>query len=110
MAKFVISKRSNGNYEFTLKSSNGQVILTSQEYTLLTACENGIDAVRRNCKALRRFELKSIDENQYYFNLKAANGQVIGTSVMYNNALSRDNGVAAVMSMAIPASVEFVQI
>lgn len=93
-----------------MKSANGQVILTSQKYTILTACENGIDAIRRNCNVLRRFEVKSIDENQYYFKLKAANGQVIGISVMYNNALSQDNWVPAVMNMAILASIEFFQI
>jgi uncharacterized protein YegP (UPF0339 family) len=32
MGKFVISKRTNGDYQFNLKASNGQVILTSQGY------------------------------------------------------------------------------
>jgi uncharacterized protein len=109
MGKFVISKRSNGHYQFTLKTTSGKVILTSQGYTLLTACENGIDAVRRNCNLLKRYDLKSTDENHFYFNLKAANGQVIGTSETYSSALSRDNGVATVMGVASIAAIEFIE-
>ena len=32
MDKFVISKRSNGNYQFNLKANNGEIILTGEGY------------------------------------------------------------------------------
>ena len=45
--KFVISKRSNGEYQFNLKASNGQVVLTSEGYKDRAGCENGIASVKK---------------------------------------------------------------
>ena len=40
-----------------------------------------------------KFELKSNAKGQYSFNLKASNGQVIGSSQMYKAAAARDAGI-----------------
>ena len=42
MGKFVITMRKNGEFQFNLKATNGQVILTSEGYTTKAACMNGI--------------------------------------------------------------------
>ncbi|MCH5687292.1 YegP family protein [Niabella sp. W65] len=47
MGKFVISKRTNGEFQFNLKAGNGQVILTSEGYANKSGCENGIESVKR---------------------------------------------------------------
>lgn len=39
---------SSGKYRFNLKSSNNQVIGTSQSYETATARDNGIESVRNN--------------------------------------------------------------
>lgn len=46
--KFVISKRSDGEYQFNLKAGNGQVILTSEGYKAKSSCEDGIAPVKIN--------------------------------------------------------------
>ena len=46
--KFVISKRSNGDFQFNLKAGNGQVILASQGYADKAGCKNGIESVKKN--------------------------------------------------------------
>ena len=43
MGKFVVSLRKNGEFQFNLKATNGQVILSSEGYTTKAACMNGID-------------------------------------------------------------------
>ncbi len=48
MGKFVITKRSNGEFQFNLKANNGQSILSSEGYSTKNACENGIESVKRN--------------------------------------------------------------
>nr|WP_276899570.1 YegP family protein [Pedobacter kyonggii] len=48
MGKFVITKRSNGEFQFNLKASNGQTILTSEGYSAKSSCENGIESVKKN--------------------------------------------------------------
>lgn len=106
MGKFVIKKRTNGEYQFNLKASNGQDILASEGYTTKSACENGIESVRNNSQDDSKYERKTSTNGKYYFNLKASNGQVIGTSEMYESASGRDNGIESVKSNAPGASVE----
>jgi len=48
MAKFRLFKDRAGEYRFSLKSSNGQVIAQSEGYTTKQSALNGIDAVRRD--------------------------------------------------------------
>ena len=106
MGKFVISKRTNGEFQFNLNADNGQVILTSEGYGTKVNCENGIDSVRKNSQEDARFERKTSSNEKFYFNLKATNGQVIGTSQMYATEDNRDNGIASVKSNAADASID----
>lgn len=106
MGKFVITKRVNGEYQFNLKAGNGQIILVSEGYTTKANCTNGIESVKTNSKTDERFDRKSSSNGKYYFNLKATNGQVIGTSEMYETDASRENGIASVKTNAPIATVE----
>lgn len=106
MSKFIISKRTNDQFQFNLKADNGQVILTSQGYTTKASCENGIESVRSNSAAIENFDCNKSSDNQDYFNLKAANHQVIGTSEMYSSKTGMDTGIASVMKNARLASIE----
>lgn len=95
----------SGKWRFRLKATNGQTILASQNYEAKEGCENGIASVKENAGLLERFE-KSVSENgKPYFNLKASNGQVIGTSEMYESDAGRDNGIESVMTNAPEADV-----
>jgi uncharacterized protein len=106
MGKFILSKRVNGEYQFGLNATNGQNILRSEGYTTKAACENGIESVRKNAPEDARYERKVSSNNKYYFNLKATNGQVIGTSEMYESEASRDNGIESVKKNAPDSPVE----
>lgn len=48
MGKFVITTRKNGEFQFNLKATNGQIILTSEGYTTKAACLNGVESVRKD--------------------------------------------------------------
>jgi uncharacterized protein YegP (UPF0339 family) len=106
MGKFVISTRKNGEFQFNLKADNGQVILTSEGYTTKAACENGIESVKKNGGDDARYERKKSTNEKHYFNLKAANSQVIGTSEMYESSTAMENGIASVKKNAPGATVE----
>ena len=105
MGKFVITLRKNGEFQFNLKASNGQIILTSEGYTTKSACLNGIESVKKNCKVEARFDKKVASNGKPFFNLKAANGQIIGSSQMYVNEKNMLNGVASVVKNAPEAPV-----
>jgi uncharacterized protein YegP (UPF0339 family) len=47
-----------------------------------------------------KFELKEAKDGQFYFNLKAANGQIILTSEMYKSKSSATNGIESVIKNA----------
>ncbi len=106
MGKFVISSRANGEVQFNLKADNGQVILTSEGYKSRAACENGIESVKQNSARDQAFDRKTSANGKHYFNLKATNGQVIGTSEMYESSTAMENGIASVKKNAPAATVE----
>ena len=106
MGTFVIKKRDNGEFQFDLKAGNGEIILTSEGYTSKQGCENGIESVKKNAPEDDNYEKKTSSNNKYYFSLKAANGQVIGTSEMYESAAGRDGGIDSVKRNAPSATVD----
>ena len=106
MGKFVITKRTNGEFQFNLKAGNGEKILTSEGYTTKPGCSNGIDSVRTNSQDDNKYELKTSTNSKFYFNLTATNGQVIGTSEMYESEQGRKTGTASVKSNAPGAIIE----
>ena len=106
MGKFVITKRANGEFQFNLKAGNGQTILASEGYSSKANCENGIDSVKRNSQDDSKFERKTSSNDKPYFVLKATNGQIIGTSEMYESTASRDNGIESVKTNAPEATTE----
>ena len=105
MGKFEITTRKNGEFQFNLKATNGQVILTSQGYKSKDSCLNGVESVKKNSQDQKRFEVKQASNGKPYFNLMATNGQVIGSSQMYASEVNMQNGIASVMKNAPDAKV-----
>ena len=106
MGKFVITTRTNGEFQFNLKASNGQTILSSEGYTTKANCENGIESVKTNSQDDSKFDRKTSTNDKPYFSLKASNGQIIGTSEMYESEAARDNGIESVKSNAPDAATD----
>lgn len=106
MGKFVITKRSNGAFQFSLKADNGQAILSSEGYATRASCDNGIESIRKNSIDDGRFDRLTAKNGKAYFNLKAGNGQIIGTSELYESEAGRDNGIESVKKNAPGASVD----
>ena len=105
MGKFVITLRKNGEFQFNLKATNGQVILTSEGYNTKAACLNGVESVKKNAPIEARFEVKVAKNGKPFFNLKASNGQVIGASQMYSSEVTMKNGIASVAKNAPDAPI-----
>ena len=106
MGKFVITTRKNGEFQFSLKAGNGQEILGSEGYASRAACMNGVESVKRNSQDDKRFDRLEAKNGKPYFNLKATNGQIIGTSEMYETVASRENGIESVKKNAPDAIVD----
>lgn len=103
--KFEIYKDKRGEHRFRLKAGNGEIILASEGYKALSSCKNGISSVQKNAPDDKRYERKESKNGKFMFNLKAMNGQVIGTSEMYNTSAACENGIKSVMKNAPSADI-----
>ena len=103
---FIVLKSKNDKFHFNLTAKNGQVILSSEQYNSKSACQKGIEPVKNNSADASRYEKLTTNSGKFYFNLKATNGQVIGTSQMYASESTRDNGIRSVSENAGKAGVE----
>ena len=103
--KFELYKDKAGEHRFRLKAANGQAILASEGYNQRGGAENGIESVRKNGPDDARYERKETQSGKHMFNLKANNGQVIGTSQSYESASARDNGIESVKKNAPDAEM-----
>lgn len=101
--KFHLKKASNGQYHFNLLASNGQVILSSEQYKAKDSALNGIESVRKNAQREGAFEVKASSNEKHHFVLKATNGQVVGQSQMYASRISAEQGVESVKRHAAEA-------
>lgn len=93
---YEVSTNDKGQYSFVLKASNGQVVLRSEQYEAKASALNGIASVQKNSPLDERYELNTASDGRAYFNLKAGNAQVIGTSQMYASEANRSVGVESV--------------
>lgn len=118
MGKFVI-KNSGKGFSFTLKAGNGEVIGVSESYSSESACENGIESVRKNAPIANledqiagtsavnpKFEVYEDKKGECRFRLKARNGEIILASEGYKSKASCLNGIESVKKNAPDASVE----
>lgn len=84
-------------------AADGEIVLTSERYASAADARAGASSVRENARLEAGYEPRRAGDGQAYFVLKAANGEIIGTSEMYTTAGARDRGMAAVMGAASEA-------
>ena len=100
---FELKQNDKQQYWFTVKAGNGASVLRSEQYESKAAAEGGIASVQKNCAEEARYERKDAADGRCYFNLKAANHQVIGTSPMFDSPALRD---AAIVSVKIQRTID----
>lgn len=103
---FELNKSSNGQFNFALKTENDHVLLRSEQYESKAAAQSGIASIQANCALDARYEKKLASDGKPFFNLKAANHQIIGTSPMYGSEQARDDGIALVKASGAGTTVK----
>ena len=87
--------KTGSQFYFHLQASNGEIILASEGYSNRTGALNGILSVLDNGGIASRYDVKDASNGGAYFNLLAANKQVIGTSEVYASTSNAKAGVDA---------------
>lgn len=103
---FEINRNDKGEFHFKLLNADGKTLLRSEGYNAKASCTGGVESVRKNSADDKRFDLKSASDGRPYFNLKASNGQIIGTSPMFADNDACAAAVAAVKAGAAAATVD----
>ena len=102
----IYKSEKNEKFYFRLKAKNGQVILTSQGYANKAGAKNGVESVKKNAPDDSKYERKESSNGKVFFNLKAANTQIIGSSQMYKSKDGLEKGIASVKKNAAEGSVK----
>ena len=119
--KFEVKRTSDRRYMFNVRAGNTQVIASSQIYSTMAACRNGIESVGKNAPIapIEDQTLSSVNEEKcpkfqiyfdkagkYRFNLLAANGQnILACTQGYTQKSSCKNGIQSVINNASAAIV-----
>jgi uncharacterized protein len=106
MAKFEIKKSSNGTFYFHfIATGHSNVTIRSQLYRSKSGCETGIHSVKKNAPDEDQYTRLIATDETYYFNLKATNGEIIGTSPMFGSVAERENHITLLKIQALAAPV-----
>ena len=92
-ARFDVFRGADGRYYFNLHAANGEIVMSSQGYSAEESAWNATFSVAENGVNEARYEINDSADGGAYFNLKARNGRIIGTSEVY---VSRSNATRAV--------------
>lgn len=106
MASKYVLTRSGSQFHFVLKAGNGETILNSERYTTKSGALGGIDSVKQNSPIDARYIRKNATNGRPMFNLKAGNGEIIGTSETYSTESAREGGIASVKSNGPSATTD----
>lgn len=107
---FELYKDKTGEFRFHLKGKNEEIILTSEAYIQKATCENTIESVRRNSQDENKYDFKKSANDEWFFNLKATNGLIIGRSEMFDSEFNAQKGVNIVKMNAEEAEVTEIEI
>ncbi len=104
--KFTLFNGQDSQFYFNLKAPNGEIIGASEGYTQKHNAINGIESVRVHSQTDNNFTVwQSQNDSQWYFHLKASNGEIILSSEGYTSKQNSLHGAGAVKAYAPDAEL-----
>ena len=88
------------------KQVAGRLFSWARDTKQKNGAENSVKSVKTNAPNDARYDRKTSANGKVYFVLKAANGEIIGTSEMYSSESVRDNGIESVKTNAPDAGID----
>ena len=90
----------DGQHYFHLVAANGENVLRSEGYVSTTGMKNGMASVVQNAVDSSQFQILEASDGEWYFNVVAANHQIVGTSEMYSTKSNATRGASTVRALA----------
>lgn len=102
---YTIKQGKDEQFYFNLKAANHEIILQSEGYHQKQGAINGIESVQTNCSDEAKYERRTSANGQFYFILKAGNGEIIGKSELYTSAQAMENGINSVSRNGVTSEI-----
>ena len=93
-------------FSFSFINAAGHAVVKSENYKAKKSALSGIESVKKNCVNDARYELKETKNGKFFFNVKASNGQIVGTSMLFATEADRNGAIAELKSAGPGAAVE----
>lgn len=106
MERFEISTRPNGEYQFCLKTSDNEVIITSEDsFRSFRDCNNAILNVRKAAIHESAFEKQRTHDGHFFFRIRTKTGDVAGVSRLFDGELICNNYIQMVQNSIVRAAM-----
>jgi uncharacterized protein YegP (UPF0339 family) len=92
-------------FTFIYINAEGKTIVKSENYAQKASAKNGIESVRKNCQDDARYELKESSNGKAFFNIKSTNGQIVGTSALFETETERSAAIAELKADSTTAEI-----
>jgi len=92
-------------FSFIFVNAEGKTIIKSENYAQKASAKNGIESVKKNCQEDSRYELKESSNGKAFFNIKSTNGQIVGTSALFEDEAQRSAAIAELKADSADAEV-----
>lgn len=93
-------------FSFIFTDKDGNTLIKSENYKQKTSATNGVESVRKNCLVDERYEFKKAKNGKFFFNIKATNGQIVGTSGFFASEDERKSAITYLKRYAPKAKLE----
>ncbi|HLX22734.1 MAG TPA: YegP family protein [Usitatibacter sp.] len=108
--KFVLNLVGTSEFHWSLRARDAQTMLSSRIYDGKAAADTAIESCRINSQDDARYERLSSNDARYYFVLKTANGELLGTSEIYPTLAAREKGIALCKESAPSAKTAYIPV
>jgi uncharacterized protein len=105
--KYTVSLVGTSEYHWSLMARNAQTMLSSKIYAAKAGAETGIEACRVNSQDEARYDRMPANDSRYYFVLRSADGEIIGTSETYHTSRAREQAIALCKESGALAKVAY---
>ena len=98
-ARVEVLQGESGKFRFNVHAKNGEIVLSSEQYSSAAAAFNGAFAVQAEAKNAAAYTVLENAARGYYFTVKAQNGEIIGVSQQYTTKAAAEGGIASLQSV-----------
>jgi len=102
-SRIILIQNVTGQYSFTFRAIDGQLLLTSISFPDKDTALHGIELTRSLAQTAQHYQIRSAGGGQYYFELKNSEGEMLGRSTVYPDGQSLEKGIDLLKNYSKPS-------